>query len=155
MPTKKKIIKSTAIKELEQMAHAYRVRRDPNAVKKYYSEHNASELEKCIILYSELLKRQGFKVFAVKTETTGRMIVNNQDSPIFVRQNNTNGKADINLIVGGCSIEVEVKCKHTRDRYQNDAQKIYEKKVIQAGGLYWLVREFAEFKKLIDNYLKV
>lgn len=147
-----KIKKSDAIKELEIMVHEYRTKKDPSAVKKYYSEKNATELEKCIILYCELKKRIGFKVFATKVETMGRQILGN-GTAVFVRNNNYSGKADISLIIQGQSIEVEVKCKYTKDRYQNEAQKRYEKRVIQAGGIYWLIREFSEFKTKIDNYL--
>ena len=150
----KQIKKSDAIKELENMAHEYRLKRDVTAVKKYYSESNATELEKCIILYCELLKRTGFKISAVKVETMGRQILQN-GKPIFVRNNNYTGKADISLIVNAVAIEVEVKCRFTKDLRQNEAQKKYEKQVKNAGGLYWLIRDFAEFKSKIDEYLKI
>lgn len=145
------IKKSDAVKELENLVHQYRLQKDPFSEKKYYAEHNTTELEKCIILYCELLKRRGFKVFAVRVQTMGRQILKD-GNPIFVRQNNYTGKADISVIIEGKAIEVEVKCKYTKDRYQNEAQKKFERQILRAGGIYWLIRDFAEFKMQIDNY---
>lgn len=140
-------VKSEAVKELERMCDEYRKRKNPDAPKKYYTDKTAHELEKCIINYCYL-----FGVFAEKVQSMGRTIFKGQ--PIYVRNSNTTGQADLSLIINGKAVKVEVKCRFTKDRYQNDAQKAYQKKVERAGGIYIIIRDFAEFKQWFDNFLK-
>ena len=140
-------VKSEAVKELEILCDEYRKKRNPDAPKKYYSDKTAHELEKCIINYCHL-----FGVFAEKVQSMGRTIFKGQ--PIFVRNSNTTGQADLSLIINGKAVKVEVKCKWTGDRYQNEAQKRYQKNVERAGGIYVIIRDFAQFKSWIDNFLK-
>ena len=140
-------LKSEAIKELEIKCDEYRKQRNPTAKKKYYSDKTAPELEKCIINYTHLKGH-----FAEKIQSMGRTIF--KDQPIYVRNSNTTGQADLSLIVYGKAIKVEVKCKRTGDRYQNEAQKRYQRKVERAGGIYIIIRDFAQFKYWFDNYLK-
>ena len=140
--------KSEAVKELEIMCDEYRKQRNPEAKKKYYTDKTAPELEKCIINYT-ILKGH----FAEKVQSMGRTIFKGE--PIYVRNSNTTGQADLSLIIHGKAVKVEVKCRFTKDRYQNDAQKRYQKKVERAGGIYVIIRDFAGFKSWIDNFLKM
>lgn len=140
--------KSEAVKELEVMCDKYRKQRNPEAKKKYYSDKTAPELEKCIINYT-ILKGH----FAEKVQSMGRTIFKGE--PIYVRNSNTTGQADLSLIIDGKAVKVEVKCRWTKDRYQNAAQKRYQKKVERAGGIYVIIRDFAGFKSWIDNFLKI
>ena len=139
--------KSAAVKELERMCDEYRKQRNPEAKKKYYSDRTAPELEKCIINYT-ILKGH----FAEKVQSMGRTIFKGE--PIYVRNSNTTGQADLSLIINGKAVKVEVKCKWTGDRYQNEAQKRYQKNVERAGGIYIIIRDFAQFKIWLDNFLK-
>ena len=139
--------KSAAVKELERMCDEYRKQRNPEAKKKYYSDRTAPELEKCIINYT-ILKGH----FAEKVQSMGRTIFKGE--PIYVRNSNTTGQADLSLIINGKAVKVEVKCKWTGDRYQSEAQKRYQKNVERAGGIYIIIRDFAQFKSWIDNFLK-
>ena len=139
--------KSGAVKELEILCDAYRKQRNPEAKKKYYSDKTAPELEKCIINYTFLNGH-----FAEKIQSMGRTIF--KDQPIYVRNSNTTGQADLSLIVKGKAVKVEVKCRWTKDRYQNEAQKRYQKNVERAGGVYVIIRDFAQFKSWFDNFLK-
>lgn len=139
-------VKSEAVKELERMCDEYRKQRNPDSKKKYYSDRTASELEKCIINYTFLKGH-----FAEKVQSMGRTIFKGE--PIYVRNSNTTGQADLSLIIDGKAIKVEVKCRFTKDRYQNDAQKHYQKKVERAGGIYIIIRDFAQFKSWLDNFL--
>ena len=139
-------VKSEAVKELEILCDEYRKKRNPDAKKKYYSDRTASELEKCIINYCHL-----FGVFAEKVQSMGRTIFKGQ--PIYVRNSNTTGQADLSLIINGKAVKVEVKCKWTGDRYQNEAQKAYQRNVERSGGIYIIIRDFAEFKQWFDNFL--
>ena len=141
-------VKSEAVKGLEVMCDEYRKRRNQTAPKKYYSDKTAPELEKCIINYTHLKGH-----FAEKIQSMGRTIF--KDQPIYVRNSNTTGQADLSLIVYGKAIKVEVKCRWTGDRYQNEAQKRYQRKVERAGGIYIIIRDFAQFKSWFDNFLKM
>lgn len=142
--------KSIAIKELENMVFEFRKKRDgDNAVKKYYFDRKATELEECIIHYTFCFNG----CFAEKICSMGRS-VEKSGSYIFVPNNNTTGQADLSLTILGKSIKIEVKCKYTRDQYQNQAQKKYQKQIERAGGIYLLIREFSEFKNWFDNYVQ-
>lgn len=150
-PTKSKAIippylKSNEVKELENLVFDYLKARKKDVVKKYYSDATAPGLEKMIIIYTFLKGHHAEKVTSM-----GRQILDN-GNPVFVRNNNTTGQADLSLIVKGKAIKVEVKCKWTKDRYQNQAQKRYQKKVESAGGIYLIIRDFAQFKYWFDNY---
>ncbi len=147
---KNKYQKSETVKQLENLIFDFRKKRDgANAVKKYYSDHNATELEKCIIHYTIFRGWQAEKVVSM-----GRITYKGGENPIFIRNNNTSGQADISLTVSGRSIKVEVKCKWTKDRYQNEAQKKYQRKIEKAGGIYLIIREFSDFKTFLDNYIQ-
>lgn len=139
-------LKSDEVRALENLCDQYRKRKNPDTPKKYYSDKTAHELEKCIINYCHL-----FGVFAEKVQSMGRTIFKGQ--PIYVRNSNTTGQADLSLIIYGKAIKVEVKCKWTGDRYQSEAQKKYQRNVERSGGLYLIIRDFAEFKQWFDKYL--
>ena len=141
-------MKSEAVKRLEVMCDEYRKRRNQTAPKKYYSDKTAPELEKCIINYTHLKGH-----FAEKIQSMGRTIF--KDQPIYVRNSNTTGQADLSLIVYGKAIKVEVKCRWTGDRYQNEAQKRYQRSVERAGGIYVIIRDFTQFQTWFDNFLKM
>lgn len=139
-------MKSDEVRALENLCDNYRKRKNPDTPKKYYSDKTAHELEKCIINYCHL-----FGVFAEKVQSMGRTIFKGQ--PIYVRNSNTTGQADLSLIIKGKAIKVEVKCKWTGDRYQSEAQKAYQRNVERSGGIYIIIRDFAEFKQWFDKYL--
>lgn len=141
-------LKSDAVKDLEILCDQYRKQRNAAAKKKYYSDKTAPELEKCIINYTFL---KGYH--AEKIQSMGRTIFKGQ--PIYVRNSNTTGQADLSLIIKGKAVKVEVKCKWTKDRYQNAAQKRYQKNVERAGGIYVIIRDFAQFQIWFDNFLRI
>lgn len=54
----------------------------------------------------------------------------------------TVGSADISATIGGRSVKIEIKVG--RDR-QSEAQRQYQRQVEQAGGLYYIARNFTDF----------
>ena len=54
----------------------------------------------------------------------------------------TKGSADISAIIRGQSVKIEVKIGHDR---QSDAQRDYQASVEQAGGMYYIARNFTDF----------
>lgn len=142
-----KYYKSPELKELQKEINDFRVKRDPNAKKIYYSDKSAPEIEKAVIHYTFL---RGW--FAEKVSSMGRNILKN-GSLIFVPNNNTTGQADLSVIIAGRSIKVEVKCLYTMDKWQSTAQKRYQRQIEKANGIYIIIRTFKEYKDWFDNYL--
>lgn len=140
--------KSDEVRELESLIFNFKKNKNQVLEKKYYSDKTAPELEKCIIHYAFY---RGF--FAEKIQSMGRQIIKDEKA-VFVRNNNYTGQADISLIIAGLSVKIEVKCKWTKDRYQNEAQKKYQRQVERAGGVYLIIRDFAEFKKWLDSFIE-
>jgi hypothetical protein len=60
----------------------------------------------------------------------------------------TKGTADISATVKGRSIKIEVKVGHDR---QSDAQVRYQRQVEQAGGVYFIARNFDDFIKFWEG----
>ena len=54
----------------------------------------------------------------------------------------TKGSADISATIRGQSVKIEVKIGHDR---QSDAQRDYQASVEQAGGVYYIARNFTDF----------
>lgn len=54
----------------------------------------------------------------------------------------TKGSADISATIGGRSVKIEVKIGKDR---QSEAQRRYQAAIEQAGGLYYIARDFTEF----------
>ncbi len=144
-----KYIKSQEVKDLELLCYEWRKARGINKPKRYYTDKTASGLEKCIINYTVI---RGWQ--AEKIQSMGRQILNN-GKPVFVRNNNTTGQADLSLIIKGRAVKVEVKCKWTGDNIQSEKQKEYQKQVEKVGGIYLIIREFSHFKHWLDKYLNI
>ena len=139
-------MKSDRVKEVENLFFEYRKAKDHDAAKKYYSDETTFGLEKLIINYAFL---RGYH--AEKVTSMGRQILKDE-TPVFVRNNNTTGQADLSLIIKGRAVKIEVKNKFTGDHYQSPAQKRYQKRVESAGGLYVIIRDFEQFKQWLDTY---
>jgi ribosomal protein L15 len=59
------------------------------------------------------------------------------------------GSSDIKVYINGKIIAVEVKMKDK----QSEAQKQYQSRIEQAGGQYWIVRNFEEFYNKYINLI--
>jgi len=62
----------------------------------------------------------------------------------------TPGSADISATIRGRSVKIEV--KYGKDR-QSDAQKVYQKMIEDAGGVYYISRTFDDFIEFYDNFI--
>lgn len=154
-------MKSDAIKELETLAiidnrKAHPTLPDYARCIRKYSDKTANGLTTCII---DFLRFKGWQ--AERINCTGRYQDNTkvvEDVTGFSRRigsaqwlptSGQKGTADISATIKGKSVKIEVKIK---DR-QSEAQKEYQRQVEQAGGLYWLVRSFDEFKQRYDDLI--
>ena len=142
-----------ALKTLRELALSHSRNRYP-AMPEYarctksYNDRTANSLTRCVI---DFLNFSGWQ--AERINSTGRPLDNRKvvtdilgdmrrvGSVKWLPTSGQKGTADISATINGRSVKIEVKMK---DR-QSENQKRYEEQVIRAGGLYWLVRSFAEF----------
>lgn len=126
----------------------------PSVPEKYltgfpHKDNSANGLTKCIIFYVNSMGG-----FAERISTTGRIIDNTKTvtdvvgfrktigSKKYIKGTGVNGSADISATIRGRSVKIEV--KYGKDR-QSEAQKEYEKRTIQSGGIYYIARTFDDF----------
>lgn len=114
-----------------------------------YSDRTANGLTKCIIDFIRLSGGQ-----AERTSTTGRLVDRRTQftdvigrtreigTAKWIPTSGVRGSADISAVLAGKAVKIEVKIG--RDQ-QSDAQKEYQAKIEQAGGLYLIVRSFSDF----------
>ncbi len=125
---------------------------------KPYSDKTANGLTKCV---TDFINFSGGQ--AERIGNTGRYVDNRityEDAVGYktigkakwIRGSGTNGTADISAVIKGKSVKIEVKIG--RDK-QSEAQRIYQQKIEQAGGIYWIVKTFDDFygkyTQLIEN----
>jgi len=121
-----------------------------------YSDATANGLTKCII---DFVNMKGY--LAERTNTMGRVIDGRKTYTDAIGQTKTIGSmkyipstgmvgsSDIKVYINGKIIAVEVKMKDK----QSDAQKQYQLRIEQAGGQYWIVRNFEEFYNKYINLI--
>lgn len=160
MGKKKAYKKSPAVKMLEALAMSDARQKFSEIPEEWlaprkYRDDSANALTKCVIDFIKLAGGQ-----AERISNTGRLIgrqitftdVVGRQRTIgeqrWIKGSGTNGTADISATIVGRSVKIEV--KHGKDR-QSEAQKKYQTEVVQAGGVYIIVRSFQEF---YDWYLE-
>lgn len=114
-----------------------------------YTDKTANGLTKCIIDWIEL---NGYQ--AERISSSGRYIDNREsytDSVGFRRTigsgkwipgSTTKGTADISATIKGRAVKIEVKIGKDR---QSEAQRAYQAKVEQSGGIYYIAKDFTTF----------
>ena len=124
-----------------------------------YSDKTANGLTKCIIDY---LNFSGH--FAERISSMGRVIDNRQTytnvigqrvtigSTKYIPGTSTKGTADISATIKGKSVKIEVKIGNDR---QSQNQKDYQKRTEQAGGIYIIAKNFADFKLWYQNFISL
>lgn len=140
--------KNESIKMLELAVFNNDVAKHPN-IPKYaiphpkFDDRTANGLTRCIIEY---IKIKGWQ--AERINTTGTPVVesgeNGRRLVSWRYGNTTKGSADISATIKGLSVKIEVKIGSDR---QSPDQKKYQQEIENAGGLYYVARNFAEFVK--------
>ena len=148
-PTPKKK-KSEALKYLKELALNSLKARYPNnpyLPEKKYTDLTANGLTKSVIDFitfsgyqAERINSMGRQIDRRKTITDLLGRTRTVGTVEWIKGTSKPGTADISATVLGRSIKIEVKCKATGDNYQNPSQKLYQKEVEKAGGLYIIVR---------------
>lgn len=149
----KRYIKSPSLKNLERLlleAKRLRYPNNPYLVGDTFRDDTAGGLTKAVIAYIRLHHGQ-----AERINTTGRPINHSKtftDALGFTRQigsiewvpgTGTKGSADISATIQGRSVKIEVKIGADR---MSQAQKDYQKSIEEAGGIYYIARNFGEFE---------
>lgn len=116
-----------------------------------YTDTNTNGLTKCVVDY---IKLKGY--FVERTSNTGRLIDNHQTfkdvlgysktigSVKWIKGSGTNGTSDLKAIIKNLFVAIEIKCLYSHDR-QRPEQIRYQQQVEQAGGIYYIARDFASF----------
>jgi hypothetical protein len=121
-----------------------------------YNENSTNGLTTCVIHFLQLSGHQ-----AERINTMGRMIDNRKQvtdvigrtkiigSAKYIPTTGTKGSADISATIFGRSVKLEI--KYGKDR-QSQAQKEYQTSVEQAGGTYWVIKNFNQFYELYQEF---
>lgn len=155
--------KTKAVKMLELMVFTEKRKKYPSIPIDYlapvtFRDDTANGLTKCITTFIQLMGGQ-----AERISTTGRPIdrqstftdVVGRTRSIgrieWVPGTTTKGSADISATIAGKSVKIEVKI--SRD-VQSQAQKNYQQDVEQAGGVYYIARDFTSFLEWFNQTFK-
>ena len=152
-PRKPRYQKPQAVKELEELADIENAKKHPQfaryAPKAKYRDDNANGLTRCIIDYlhfkgwqAERINTTGIPIDTRQqvTDITGR--TRTIGSLTWRPSGSTVGSADISAVINGKAAKIEVKIGKDR---QSPAQKEYQRQVEQAGGIYYIAKDFTSF----------
>lgn len=150
---KPRYAKPQAVKELEELADIENAKKHPQfakyAPKAKYRDDTANGLTRCIL---DFLHFNGWQ--AERINTTGVPIDRRREvtdvlghtrtigSIEWRTGGGTNGSADISATIRGQSVKIEVKIGKDK---QSEAQRQYQQAVEQAGGLYYIAKDFTSF----------
>jgi hypothetical protein len=152
---KKLLLKSEAVKQLENLAFEKQQKQYPNfpyPIKPKYTDTTTNTLTKCVIDY---ITFRGFHAERINStgaikdnRTTSKDVLGNIrtiGSVDWIKSTTQSGTADISATIQGRSVKIEIKCKATGDIYQSEAQKKYQRQIENAGGVYLIVTTFEDF----------
>lgn len=150
MRTKGKFVpnyrKPDSVKELERLANEAAMFKHPTCphlAPRKFRDDTSNGLTQCIVQYIVLCG--GFAT-RINNQGTWSKKLNR-----FIPGTSRRGLADIMATYKGLSLHIEVKIG--KDRQSSD-QAVIESQVINAGGLYYLAKNFTDFKLWFDNLLK-
>lgn len=103
-----------------------------------YSDKTANGLTKCIIDFIQYNGGQAERISVVSRKVAGK----------FVKSTMTKGTADISATIKGLSVKIEVKIGKDR---QSEEQKQYEQDIVNAGGYYFIAKDFTSFYEWYNN----
>lgn len=153
-PRKPRYVKPQAVRDLEEMADFANAKQHPNFPEKYlpkskYRDDTSNGLTRCIIDWIKLHGGQAERVNTIGIPIDKRRQVTDVlgntrtiGSVEWRPSGSTKGSSDISATIQGRSVKIEVKIG--RDR-QSEAQRQYQQAVEQAGGLYFIAKDFNSF----------
>lgn len=142
---KKPYKKPDAVRELERLANLQSIAKHPSIDPRFlapwlYRDDTANTLTACVVKYIELLGGWASRV--------NSMGVYDRRTQKYRRSTQKKGIADVVGTYKGISLQVEIKIG--RDK-QSEAQERVQQQITAAGGVYYIARNFTEFKQFIDK----
>ena len=146
--------KPQAVKELEELADIENAKQHPNFPEKYlpkskYRDDTANGLTRCIIDFLRFNGWQAERVNSMGVPIDRRRQVTDVlghsrtiGSLTWRPSGSTAGSADISATIQSKAVKIEVKIGKDR---QSPAQREYQQAVEQAGGLYYIAKDFTSF----------
>jgi len=145
--------KPEGVKYLESLIVEAKRKKYPNIPVEYfvstmYRDDTANNLIRCVI---DFIGSKGWQ--AERISTTGRPIDRTRIVTDYLGRERTigsiewipgtctNGSADVSATIAGWSVKIEVKIN---DR-QSQAQKDYERSILDSEGIYYIARDFTSF----------
>ena len=125
------------INELKQLALEYLTNKHPNVPKHAipipkYSDKTSNGLTKMIIEFIQYKGGQAERISIISRKVNGK----------FIKSAMQVGTADISATIHGKSVKIEVKIGKDK---QSKEQKIYEQEIKDAGGYYYIAKDFNLF----------
>lgn len=134
-------MKPKAVQDLETALLRQFAEKHPTIPTHYFpqirrEDKTANGLTRCVIDYITLHGGQ-----AERISITGRPTATPKGVK-WGKSNMTRGTADISATIHGQSVKIEIKIGKDR---QSEAQKKYQQQVTEAGGIYYIARNFTDF----------
>lgn len=145
--------KSEAVKQLELELLERDIERHPTMaaafprsyfVKPKREDTTANGLTRCIIDFITLHGGQAERITVMGKPVEQRTASGRTYGVKWVQGQMTVGSADISATIQGRSVKIEVKIGADR---QSEAQRRYQSDIERAGGIYYIARNFADFKQ--------
>jgi hypothetical protein len=144
-PPKPQYIKPPSIRRLEADYDAYYYAKhadipDYARVYKHFADDTANALTRAIMVWAEVNGASASRI-----NTTG---IYDVKRGIYRHSGATRGVADIDLIINGRAVKIEVKIGKDK---QSEAQRLYQQRTEAAGGVYIIARNFDDFLEKIST----
>jgi len=155
----KTIQKSKRLKDLEDFAYKKQKEKYPSfpyPTRPIYKDNTANGLTRCVI---DSITFFGFQ--AERINSMGRPVNTEKETALgsvggvkWIKGTSTKGTADISATIKGRAVKIEIKCKATKDNYQSQDQKNYQKEIEKAGGIYLIVRDYESFYNWYKDFVR-
>lgn len=148
--SKPRYLKPQSVKDLERLAYDRFRAEHPNFPEyaippQSYRDDTANGLTRCVV---DFIRYNGGQ--AERINTTG--VPEQRGGRIVWRKSNTTkGSADISATITGRSVKIEIKIGADR---QSEAQRRYQAAIEQAGGLYFIAKDFNTFVEWFGETFK-
>jgi hypothetical protein len=116
-----------------------------------YEDKTANGLTRCILdwlnLSGHFAERTGNEGRVIDERKTYTDVIGRQKTIGTVKRipsSGVKGTSDVKSVINGKMVAIEIKIGLDQ---QSEAQKSYQKRVEQAGGVYWIVKSFEDFHK--------
>jgi hypothetical protein len=130
---------------------------DHALAKTAWSDKTANGLTKMIVSFIQMSGYQAERINTMGTYRAAKKYTNldgvtrTVGKGSYTKSGSTPGSSDISATIKGRSVKIEIKIGADR---QSDAQKAYEKAIVQAGGWYLICKNFDDFIEWFDTFMK-